>query len=62
MRAKEVLRLLWISRPTLYHYRKKGIIEAQKLTLGFSDYNTEINNDIEGEQSNLILNFFLRWL
>ena len=51
MRAKEVLRLLRISRPTLYRYRKEGEIIAQKLPSGFYDYNAEdvyrfVNKDI----------------
>ena len=52
MRAKEVLRLLRISRPTLYRYRKGGIIKAKKLPSGFYDYNAEdvyrfVNKDIQ---------------
>ena len=52
MRAKEVLRLLRISRPTLYRYRKEGIITAQKLPSGFYDYHEEdvyrlVNKDIQ---------------
>ncbi len=52
MRAKEVLRLLKISRPTLYRYRKEGIITAQKLPSGFYNYHEEdvyrlVNKDIQ---------------
>ena len=39
MGAKEVLRLLRISRPTLYRYRKEGVIKTQKLPKGFYDSN-----------------------
>jgi len=41
MRVKEVLWLLLISRPTVYCYRKEGIITAQKLPSGFYDYHEE---------------------
>ena len=52
MRAKEVLRLLKISRPTLYRYRKEGIITAQKLPSGFYNYHEEdvyrlVNKEIQ---------------
>jgi len=34
MKSKEVLRLLRISRPTLYRYKEQGILDASKLPNG----------------------------
>ena len=52
MKAGEVLRLLQISRPTLYRYRKKGIIKAHQLPSGFFEYDGEdvyaiLNKDVQ---------------
>ena len=41
MKAKEVLKLLRITRPTLYRYRDQGFIKADKLPNGYYDYNEE---------------------
>ncbi len=41
MKTSEVLKVLRISRPTLYKYRKFGKIKAQRLTNGHWDYDTE---------------------
>jgi len=38
MKSKEVLRLLRISRPTLYRYKEQGILEANKLLYGQYDF------------------------
>ncbi len=51
MKAKEVLRLLRISRPTLRRYVKNGIIRVHKLPTGYYDYNDEdvyrfLNKDV----------------
>lgn len=52
MKAKEVLNLLRITRPTLYRYVEKGFIKATKLPNGYYDYNEEdvykwFNKDVE---------------
>jgi predicted DNA-binding transcriptional regulator AlpA len=39
MKAGEVLRLLKISRPTFYRYRKEEIIRSHQLPSGFFEYN-----------------------
>lgn len=41
MKATEVLRLLKISRPTLYNYRKQGRITAHRLSNGYYDYDED---------------------
>ncbi len=41
MRTKEVLRLLRVSKPTLYRYRKETLIKSQKLPSGFNDNSEE---------------------
>ena len=52
MKAKEVLKLLKISRQTLYNYVKKGLVEVTLLRNGDYDYNSEfvykfLNKDIQ---------------
>jgi len=51
MKAKEVLKILDISRITLYNYTKEGKIKATKLSNGYYDYDEQsvlkiINKDI----------------
>lgn len=41
MKTSEVLKVLRVSRPTLYKYRKSGKIQAQRLPNGHWDYDTE---------------------
>lgn len=41
MRAKEVLKLLGISRPTLCKYVKQGLIEIDSIINGQYRYNSE---------------------
>lgn len=41
MKAKEVLELLKISRPTLTKYVKEGKIRVTVMSNGFYDYNEE---------------------
>ncbi len=41
MKAKEVLKLLKISRPTLTKYVKEGKIRVTVMSNGFYDYNEE---------------------
>lgn len=38
MRARDVLNVLNISRPTLKRYREKGIIKASRLPTGYFDF------------------------
>jgi predicted site-specific integrase-resolvase len=52
MKAGEVLRLLRISRPTLYQYGKKGILKRRKLPNGKYDWDEEsvyqiLNKDVK---------------
>lgn len=51
MKAGQVLKLLQISRPTLYLYTKQGILKAKKLPTGHYDYDPEsvygfLNKDV----------------
>ncbi len=41
MKAAEVLRVLRISRPTLYRYRKENIIKVSRLSNKHWDYDEE---------------------
>jgi hypothetical protein len=41
MKAADILRLLKISRPTLYNYRKQGRITAHRLPNGYYDYDED---------------------
>lgn len=52
MKAGEVLRLLRISRPTLYRYRKEKIIQSHQLPSGFFEYKNDdvyaiLNKDVK---------------
>ena len=52
MKAKEVLNLLRISRPTLSRYVKLGLIEVSKLPNGLYDYSIDsvykfLNKDVD---------------
>jgi predicted site-specific integrase-resolvase len=52
MKAKEVLKLLRITRPTLCKYNKIGLIKGKLLPSGFYDYDKEsvfklLNKDVE---------------
>ena len=51
MKAREVLKILNISRITLYTYTKEGKIKATKMNNGYYDYDEEsvmkiINKDV----------------
>lgn len=48
MKAKEVLKLLNISRVTLYTYVKKGIIKTRLLSNGYYDYDEESVRNFSG--------------
>ncbi len=51
MKTGDILRLLRISRPTLYRYKEQGILEAFKLPHGCYDFDEKtvyslLNKDI----------------
>ena len=51
MRSKEALKVLGVTRVSLYTYVKKGLIKVTKLKNGFYDYDSKSIYDFIGKRN-----------